>query len=57
MQLGLFNLMTLRDHPDGAPGVMRDTRKMVETAEELGFDVAWLPSTILRIIRVRRRRL
>lgn len=41
MQLGLFNLMTLRDHPDGARGVMRDTRKMVEAAEELGFDVAW----------------
>ena len=41
MQLGLFNLMTLRDHPDGAQGVMRDTRKMVEAAEELGFDVAW----------------
>ncbi|GAB4070984.1 LLM class flavin-dependent oxidoreductase [Ancylobacter sonchi] len=41
MQLGLFNLMTLRDHPDGTRGVMRDTRKMVETAEELGFDIAW----------------
>lgn len=41
MQLGLFSLMTLRDHPDGATGVMRDTKKMVETAEELGFDVAW----------------
>jgi len=41
MQLGLFNLMTLRDHPNGARGVMRDTRKMVETAEEFGFDVAW----------------
>lgn len=41
MQLGLFNLMSLRDHPDGARGVMRDTRKMVETAEELGFDIAW----------------
>lgn len=41
MQLGLFNLMTLRDHPDGALGVMRDTKKMVQAAEELGFDVAW----------------
>ncbi|MGO7586347.1 LLM class flavin-dependent oxidoreductase [Rhizobium ruizarguesonis] len=41
MQLGLFNLMTLRDHPDGALGVMRDTKKMVETAEELDFDIAW----------------
>lgn len=41
MQLGLFNLMTLRDHPDGSRGVMRDTRKMVEAAEELGFDIAW----------------
>lgn len=41
MQLGLFSLMTLRDHPDGALGVMRDTKKMVETAEELDFDIAW----------------
>ncbi len=41
MQLGLFNLMTLRDHPEGAVGVMRDTKKMVQTAEELNFDVAW----------------
>lgn len=41
MQLGLFNLMTLRDHPDGATGVMRDTKTMVQTAEELGFDIAW----------------
>ena len=41
MQLGLFNLMTLRDHPDGAVGVMRDTRKMVQAAEELDFDIAW----------------
>lgn len=41
MQLGLFSLMTLRDHPDGAAGVMRDTKKMVETAEELDFDIAW----------------
>jgi alkanesulfonate monooxygenase SsuD/methylene tetrahydromethanopterin reductase-like flavin-dependent oxidoreductase (luciferase family) len=41
MQLGLFNLMTLRDHPDGSRGVMCDTRRMVETAEELGFDIAW----------------
>jgi alkanesulfonate monooxygenase SsuD/methylene tetrahydromethanopterin reductase-like flavin-dependent oxidoreductase (luciferase family) len=41
MQLGLFNLMTLRDHPEGALGVMRDTKKMVQTAEELDFDIAW----------------
>lgn len=41
MQLGLFNLMTLRDHPDGAVGVMRDTKRMIETAEELGFDITW----------------
>ena len=41
MQLGLFNLMTLRDHPEGAIGVMRDTKKMVRTAEELDFDIAW----------------
>lgn len=41
MKLGLFSLMTMRDHPDGAVGVMRDTRRMVETAEDLDFDIAW----------------
>ncbi|MDQ0394899.1 LLM class flavin-dependent oxidoreductase [Labrys monachus] len=41
MKFGLFSLMTLRDHPDGARGVMADTRQMVEQAEEAGFDIAW----------------
>ncbi len=41
MQLGLFSLMTLRDHPEGVRGVMRDTQTMVKTAEEAGFDIAW----------------
>lgn len=41
MELGLFSLMTMRDHPDGFRGVMSDTRTMVESAEELGFDIAW----------------
>ncbi|GAA3889987.1 LLM class flavin-dependent oxidoreductase [Gibbsiella dentisursi] len=41
MQLGLFSLMTLRDHPAGVKGVMRDTQTMVKTAEEVGFDIAW----------------
>ncbi len=41
MQLGLFSLMTLRDHPEGVKGVMRDTQTMVKTAEEVGFDIAW----------------
>jgi alkanesulfonate monooxygenase SsuD/methylene tetrahydromethanopterin reductase-like flavin-dependent oxidoreductase (luciferase family) len=41
MELGLFSLMTMRDHPDGYPGVLADTRKMVKAAEDIGFDVAW----------------
>jgi alkanesulfonate monooxygenase SsuD/methylene tetrahydromethanopterin reductase-like flavin-dependent oxidoreductase (luciferase family) len=40
MQLGLFNLMTLRDNPAGVRGVIEDTRQMVRLAEEAGFDVA-----------------
>jgi alkanesulfonate monooxygenase SsuD/methylene tetrahydromethanopterin reductase-like flavin-dependent oxidoreductase (luciferase family) len=41
MKFGLFSLMTMRDHPDGFPGVMSDTRKMVQSAEDVGFDIAW----------------
>jgi len=41
MKFGIFSLMTLRDHPDGAVGVMRDTKAMVQGAEELSFDIAW----------------
>ena len=41
MELGLFSLMTLRDHPGGARGVFADTRYMVQQAEEAGFDIAW----------------
>lgn len=41
MQFGIFNLMSYRDHPDGVPGVIADTRAMVMTAEEIGVDVAW----------------
>ena len=41
MKLGLFSLMTLRDHPDGARGVLADTKHMVQQAEEAGFDIAW----------------
>jgi alkanesulfonate monooxygenase SsuD/methylene tetrahydromethanopterin reductase-like flavin-dependent oxidoreductase (luciferase family) len=41
MKLGLFNLMTFRDHPDGIRGVVDDTRTMVRDAEEIGFDIAW----------------
>lgn len=41
MQLGLFSLMTLRDHPQGVKGVMNDMQTMVRTAEEVGFDIAW----------------
>lgn len=41
MELGIFSLMTLRDHPEGAAGVMGDTKAMVQAAENLGFDIAW----------------
>ncbi|MBB4038441.1 alkanesulfonate monooxygenase SsuD/methylene tetrahydromethanopterin reductase-like flavin-dependent oxidoreductase (luciferase family) [Microvirga flocculans] len=41
MSLGIFNLMTLRDHPDGVAGVIADTREMVSLAEEIGFETAW----------------
>jgi len=41
MELGIFSLMTLRDHPQGAAGVMADTKTMVQTAESLDFDIAW----------------
>lgn len=41
MKFGLFNLMTYRDNPGGIPGVIADTRRMVETAEQVGFDTAW----------------
>nr|WP_201741937.1 LLM class flavin-dependent oxidoreductase [Mangrovicoccus ximenensis] len=41
MEFGLFNLMSLRDHPGGVPGVLDDTRVMVRLAEEAGFSAAW----------------
>ena len=41
MKFGLFNLMSIRDNPHGVPGVIDDTRIMIRTAEEIGFDVAW----------------
>ncbi len=41
MELGLFSLMNMRDHPNGYAGVYADTRKMVQTAEDVGFDIAW----------------
>ncbi|MBD1551118.1 LLM class flavin-dependent oxidoreductase [Pseudomonas typographi] len=41
MKFGIFSLMTLRDHPQGAAGVMADTREMVQAAEQANFDIAW----------------
>lgn len=41
MKFGLFNLMSLRDNPDGVRGVIANTRDMVATAEQIGFDIAW----------------
>jgi len=41
MELGLFNLMSVRDNPDGVAGVIDDTRVMIGLAEEIGFNVAW----------------
>ncbi|RFB76543.1 LLM class flavin-dependent oxidoreductase [Methylovirgula sp. 4M-Z18] len=33
--------MTVRDHPHGARGIMCNMRKMVQTAEERDFSIAW----------------
>jgi alkanesulfonate monooxygenase SsuD/methylene tetrahydromethanopterin reductase-like flavin-dependent oxidoreductase (luciferase family) len=41
MKFGLFNLMSLRDNPDGVPGVISNTRQMIGLAESIGFDIAW----------------
>jgi alkanesulfonate monooxygenase SsuD/methylene tetrahydromethanopterin reductase-like flavin-dependent oxidoreductase (luciferase family) len=41
MKFGLFNLMSIRDNPGGVAGVIDDTRVMIRTAEDIGFDVAW----------------
>ena len=41
MNFGLFNLMTLRDHPKGVAGIVDDTRSMVKLAEDIGFSIAW----------------
>ncbi len=41
MKFGLFNLMSLRDNPDGVRGVIANTRDMITTAESIGFDIAW----------------
>ncbi|TKI05308.1 LLM class flavin-dependent oxidoreductase [Martelella alba] len=41
MKLGLFNLMSYQDNPQGIQGVINDMRSMVGLAEELGFDTAW----------------
>ncbi len=41
MELGLFNLMSVRDNPNGVAGVIDDTRVMIQLAEDIGFDVAW----------------
>jgi alkanesulfonate monooxygenase SsuD/methylene tetrahydromethanopterin reductase-like flavin-dependent oxidoreductase (luciferase family) len=41
MKFGLFNLMSIRDNPNGVAGVIDDTRIMIRLAEEIGFDIAW----------------
>lgn len=41
MKFGLFNLMSYQDNPDGVRGIIRNTRDMVATAEQIGFDIAW----------------
>ena len=41
MKLGLFNLMSFQDNPQGIQGVINDMRSMVGLAEELGFETAW----------------
>ncbi|WP_413726724.1 LLM class flavin-dependent oxidoreductase [Sodalis sp. RH16] len=41
MKLGLFNLMSYQDNPQGIQGVINDMRSMVGLAEEIGFETAW----------------
>ncbi len=41
MDFGIFNLMSLRDHPRGAAGVIDDTVQMTLLAEQIGFSTAW----------------
>jgi alkanesulfonate monooxygenase SsuD/methylene tetrahydromethanopterin reductase-like flavin-dependent oxidoreductase (luciferase family) len=41
MKLGLFNLMTQRDHSSSTTDIVADTVSMVQLAEDIGFDVAW----------------
>lgn len=41
MQFGLFNLMTRMDSSVGIATILADTAKMVQLAEDVGFDVAW----------------
>lgn len=41
MRFGLFCLMSVHDNPGGVGGVIRDTERLVQMADDIGFETAW----------------
>lgn len=41
MRFGLFCLMSIHDNPGGVAGVIRDAERLVQMADEIGFETAW----------------
>ncbi|AHI26319.1 luciferase protein [Komagataeibacter xylinus E25] len=41
MRFGLFCLMSVHDNPGGVGGVIRDAERLVQMADEIGFETAW----------------
>lgn len=41
MEVGFFNLMTLKRGVNNAASIIRDTEYIVDAADDLGFDCAW----------------
>ncbi|MGI6245909.1 MAG: LLM class flavin-dependent oxidoreductase [Pseudochelatococcus sp.] len=41
MRFGLFCLMSVHDNPGGLGGVIRDAERLVQMADDIGFETAW----------------
>lgn len=41
MRFGLFCLMSVHDNPGGVGGVIRDAERLVQMADDIGFETAW----------------
>ncbi len=41
MRFGIFCLMSLHENPGGVSGVIKDTERLVQMADEIGFETAW----------------